>query len=313
MAAPDGSAVFSSRALPGGDGSGVQVLRVDPGTGAEEAVGRPLIGAAGLHAGGGGARRRTGRAGGSGREGRLHADRRLRHRNRCPAPRARLRGHAGARGVPPDRTLVFAARIYDDRYHVHGLDLAAAQQWPTFGPDKALEPEDMYGSVVQAALSPDGRQLATLYRDTVKPEHTGFVHLLSLESGLTVCIDLHEPFGSADPGREAIEWREDGTVAVGHRADDPGQSMTATFDPSSIWSGGPPAALPRRTLLPDPAPPALPDGVAATPGFRRFVAVANRQAVMPKSIGMTVPLMAAALSEHRKAMSAAGSSACIIR
>ena len=56
----------------------------------------------------------------------------------------------------------------------------------------------MYGSVVQAALSPDGqRQAATLYRDTVKPEHTGFVHLLALESGLTVCIDLHEPFGSA--------------------------------------------------------------------------------------------------------------------
>ena len=274
VAAPDGSAVFSSRALSAGDGSGVQVLRVDPGTGAEETVGQPLIGPAGLHVAavepGGG---RVVLAAPDEEAGStLIVD--FDTATGAPHLEPVFEGTLEPEAYSLDRSLVFAARIYDDRYHVHGLDLAAAKQWPTFGPDKALEPEDMYGSVVQAALSPDGRQLATLYRDTVKPEHTGFVHLLSLESGLTVCIDLHEPFGSADPGREAIEWRADGTVAVGHRADDPGQSMTATFDPSSIWSGDPQPHY-HADARPDPAPPALPDGVAETPGFRRFVAVAT--------------------------------------
>ena len=72
-----------------------------------------------------------------------------------------------------DRNLSSPPGSTRTRYHVHGLDLATAQQWPTLGPDKTVDPEDMYGTVVQAALSPDGKQLATLYRDTVKPEHTG--------------------------------------------------------------------------------------------------------------------------------------------
>ena len=173
-----------------------------------------------------------------------------------------------------DRNLLFAARIYEDHYHVHVLDLNAETQYPTLGPDKSKPPEDMYGSVVQAALSADGTQLATLYRDATTPDHTAFVHLLSLESGLTVCVDLHAPFGTEEPGTDAIVWQDDGTVAVGHRADDPSLSMTATFDPGAIW-GGPPQAHYHAEALPDPSPPGVPEGVAATPGFQRFIALVS--------------------------------------
>jgi hypothetical protein len=171
-----------------------------------------------------------------------------------------------------DRTQLFAARIYPDRYHVHVLDLATGEQQPTLGPDKE-EPEDMYGSVVQAVLSPDQSQLATLYRDTVSPDHTAFVHLLSLADGSTVCIDLHEPFGTGAPGTDAIEWRADGTVEVGHRAATPELSASATFTPADIWAG-PPQEHYHAEDRADPDPVAVPAGVTATPGFLRFVALA---------------------------------------
>jgi hypothetical protein len=156
---------------------------------------------------------------------------------------------------------------------VHVLELATGQQYPTIGPDKTREPEDMYGSIMQAALSPDRTQLATLYRDSVKPSHTAFVHLLNLDNGLTVCIDLHAPFGAGPVSADAIVWR-DGVIAVGHRDADPAQSMSATFDPKGIWlNGGEPHyhADARR----DPSPPVLPEGVADTRGFVRFVALAG--------------------------------------
>ena len=173
-----------------------------------------------------------------------------------------------------DRNLLFAARIYADRYHVHVLDLDAGTQYPTLGPDKTKPPEDMYGSVVQAALSADGRQLATLYRDDTSPDHTAFVHLLALESGSTVCVDLHAPFGTEEPGTDAIAWQDDGTVAVGHRADDPSLSMTATFDPAEIWNGVPQPHY-HADARPDRSPPGVPEGVAGTPGFQRFIALAG--------------------------------------
>jgi hypothetical protein len=108
----------------------------------------------------------------------------------------------------------------------------------------------------------------------VKPEHTAFVHLLSLENGTTVCIDLHAPFGSGAPGDEAIEWRDDGTVAVGHRDADPDRSTIATFDPAAIWSSDPQPHY-HADARPDRSPPAVPSGVADTPGFRRFIALAS--------------------------------------
>ena len=41
------------------------------------------------------------------------------------------------------------------------------------------------------------------------------------------------------PGTDALAWREDGTVAVGHREVASGRSVTATLDPAAIWAGPP--------------------------------------------------------------------------
>ncbi len=277
VAAPDGSAVFALQRLPESEGSAYEVVRIDPSTGAEEVVGQPLAGPAGLHVAAvepGGARVALAAPGtGTDRTSIIDFD----TETGQPVREPDFEGTVEPEAYSVDRSLLFAARIYDDRYHVHALVLADGEQWPTLGPDKTVDPEDMYGTVVQAALSPDGTELATLYRDAVKPEHTAFVHLLSLETGTTVCIDLHEPFGGPDPGRDAIEWRDDGTVAVGHRAEDPSRSTTATFDPSAIWSGEPQPHY-HADVQVDPEAPALPAGVADTPGFRRFVALASASA-----------------------------------
>ncbi len=270
VAAPDGSAVFASRPVPGEDG-GYEVLRIDPGTGAEEAVGH-VSGHAGLHVAA--VEPRGGlvalAAPGDTATTIVVFDPEQGAVRRTPT----FEGKVEPEAFSTDRSLLFAARIYEDRYHVHVLDLRAGTQYPTLGPDKTKPPEDMYGAVVQAALSADGSQLATLYRDDTSTDHTAFVHLLSLESGSTVCVDLHAPFGTDEPGTDAIAWQADGTVAVGHQADDPSLSMTATFDPDAIWNG-PPQPHYHAEALPDPSPPGVPDGVAATPGFQRFIALAG--------------------------------------
>lgn len=195
--------------------------------------------------------------------------------------------------------LVFAARVYGEgKYHVHVLNLTSGAQWPTVGPDKTSSPEDMYGHVVQAAVRPvdptlaptptnpegEPRQLATLYRDTIKPGHTGFVHLLWLDGGTTICIDLHEPFGTGPAGSDAIGW-VDGEIVVTHTDAATGAVTLATFDPDSdIWAddGG---ATPEHFHA-DPRPatpteiaaatlPTVPPAVANTPTFRRFIALAR--------------------------------------
>ena len=268
VAAPDGSAVFTTRPSPGSSAVH-EVVRIDPETGAEETVGR-VRGNADLHVAavepGGGRVALAGYGGDSTTildfdPGKGAASRTL-----------KFEGQVEPEAFSSDRNLLFAARIYEDHYHVHVLDLNRGTQYPTLGPDKTQPPEDMYGSVVQAVLSSDGTQLATLYRDDTSPDHTAFVHLLSLASGSTVCIDLHAPFGADVLGTDALAWQDDGTVAVGHRADDPSLSMTATFDPGAIWSG-PPQQHYHAEALPDSSPPAVPEGVATTPGFQRFIAV----------------------------------------
>jgi len=184
-------------------------------------------------------------------------------------------GELDPEALSPDAPWVFAARIYDGgKYHVHYLDLSSGEQWPTAGPWKsAKEPEDMYGNVVQAALSPDGRQLATLYRDPVKPGHTAFVHLLDLGAGWTICIDLHEPFGMDQPGVDAVAWR-DGVVAIGHTNPFDGAGTIATFDPQALLAGNPEEHF-HADARPSTVQPQVPAVIADTPGFLRFVATNN--------------------------------------
>jgi hypothetical protein len=281
VAAPDGSAAFNLRPHT----SGSEVTRVDLRTGAEEPVGtlpdgpvdRTVKGSTGLRVvavepGGGEVVLAAGDGASTVVLGFDPAGGTVRYRRS-------FEGRLEPEALSVDRQRLFAARYYGDRvngfrYHVHVLELADGVQYPTVGRDKTAPPEDMYGSVVQAALSPDGTQLATLYEDLGSTDHTAFVHLLDLEAGQTVCIDLHAPFGAGAPGSEAIEWRDDGTVEVGYRATKAERSVSATFDPEAIWSGEIQQHY-HADARPDPAPPTLPDGVAATPGFRRFIATVD--------------------------------------
>jgi PQQ-like domain len=286
VAAPDGSAIFAVRTVADPGGDGFEVVRVDPETGSTVSVGRHVPGPAGIHVAAvapGGGRIALVAPGRAGDDSTLVLD-------FDPATggvrwKQTFEGTVEPEAFSLDGSLVFAARIYDDRYHVHVLEPATGEQWPTAGRDKAKPPEDMYGTVIQAALSPDGRQLATLYRDPTSADHTAFVHLLALDSGLTECIDLYAPFGTSSPGTDAIAWQPDGTVAVGHVAGlVPGArtlvgspaigSVTAVFDPATIWRSDPQPHY-HADAHPDPTPPRIPDGLAATPGFRRFVALAG--------------------------------------
>jgi hypothetical protein len=274
VAAPDGSAVYA--AAPTAQAGVFEVTGVDVETGAQEPVGT-VDGPAGLHVAAvaprGGVIALAGAEGDATRIVEFHPGKGKGDGKGTVGRSRTFEGTLEPEAFSIDRNLLFAARIYGDRYHVHVLQLATGEQWPTVGPDKIAAPEDMYGEVVEAALSPDGRQLATLYRDHVSPDHAAFVHLLHLDGGLTVCIDLHPPFGTGEPGDESIIWRDDGRVAVGHTSVDPDSSAIAIFDPDSIWSSEVQEHY-HADQFPDVAPPAVPYGVADTPGFQRFVAVA---------------------------------------
>ena len=182
----------------------------------------------------------------------------------------RFEGTVDPEAFALDRTRLFAARIYGDYYNVHVLDLASGEQYPTLGPDKSKPPENMYGTVVQAALSPDRSQLATLYRDATKPGRTAFVHLLFLESGATFCIDLHAPFATGGRDADAIEWR-DGMIVVGHRRPN-AEATAATIDPQAVLDSPPQQHYPTEAYG-DSTAPGVPSGVGQTPGFERFVAL----------------------------------------
>lgn len=272
VAAPDGSAIFAVQPAEAGAVPGQELVAVDPRTGStrrvvERVPDRPGTRVAAVEPGG----ERVVLTVPGDDDSTLVTT--LDPTNRSDAAEQVFEGTVEPEAFSLDRRLLFAARVYPDRYHVHVLVLDDGTQYPTTGPDKSLPPEDMYGDVVQAVLNPDGTQLATLYRDDRSPDHTAFVHLLSLERGQTVCIDLHAPFGTGVAGSDAIEWRADGTVAVGHTPPDPADARTASFDPAAIWAGEPQPHY-HADAVADPAAPALPVGLASVPGFRRFVGLA---------------------------------------
>jgi len=271
VAAPDGSAVYATE-NQGDDVVVTQFWRIDPRTGAKTDVGRWVVpGGHPVEAFAvepGGARVALAS---------FNGDRTLilpfDPAEGGPTAKPSFEGHLEPEAFSIDRQRVFAARSYGDHYRVTTLDLATAEQWPTGSYDKTAPPEDMYGNVVQAVLTPDRTRLATLYRDPQSSEHPAFVHLLDLQSGITVCVDLMAPFGTGGPATDALRMNADGTITVGHR--DPGASngVSALIDPNAIFTSAP---LPHyhAEAQPDTDPPSVPDGVADTPGFVRFVALA---------------------------------------
>lgn len=267
VAAPDGSAVFALGPVSGA--AAREVLRIDPTSGAPAKVGvivaPPQTRISAVEPGGGRIVLVTA-------EGTSTVVRTFdTTRGIVEATRA-FDGTLDPEAFSTDRNRLFAARLYRDYYNVHVLDLATGEQYPTSGPDKTKPPEDMYGTVVQAALSKDGTKLATLYRDATKPGRTAFVHLLFLDSGATFCIDLHAPFATAGPGTDTIAWR-DGLIVVGHRPPTGADPIAATIDPQAVLAAPPQQHYPADARV-DPSAPSVPPGVAETPGFERFVAIA---------------------------------------
>lgn len=270
VAAPDGSAVFALQNTRNAEGSGVELVQIDPRNGSESSVGAFAAPSgtrvAAVAPGGGRIALVTENVGTTTV---IDFDVSL---GRVRTTRT-FEGVIDPEAFSLDGTRIFAARSYGDYYNVQVLDLTTGAQHPTLGPDKSKPPENMYGSVVQAALSDDGSQLATLYRDSTKPGRTAFVHLLFLESGATFCIDLHDPFGTGGAGADAIEWR-DGLIVVGHRSSGGVDSTTATIDPAAVLASPPQEHYPAETSV-DASAPSVPVGIASAPGFERFIALAR--------------------------------------
>lgn len=268
VASPDGAAVFGLRQRSDGVD---ELVRVDPRTGARTAVGS-LAHEDSLHVAAvdpDGRRIALAAKGDGDRTVVIAFDPTLGH----TTGRQSFDGVIEPEAFWQDDDRLFAARSFGTSYRVISLDLTTGRQDPTIGPDKTPTAEDMYGSVVQAALSPDRTQLATLYRDSTSTDHTAFVHLISFTAATTVCIDLHAPFGTdATPGADVISWSGRDTLAVAHGPTTTARTVVAGFSADAVRND---ASQPHHhaDLRPDLAPPRLPAGIAATPGFRRFIAV----------------------------------------
>lgn len=114
-----------------------------------------------------------------------------------------------------------------DRYRVRHLSVATGELTPLYTRDKLPVPagaeEEMRGEGRVGVPSPDRKVLYTLYTHQPGHQHTrdllaarpnshvhAFVHTLHLEQGWAYCVDLPEPFGSADAGAYAYTLSGDG-------------------------------------------------------------------------------------------------------
>ncbi len=111
-----------------------------------------------------------------------------------------------------------------DHYRVMGITLSDGKRFEVTTPDKNPVDEDMRGTGRQQLLSPDGTQLYTLYvrqyhahdrddggaRDHDLPPEAAFVHVLNLEVGWAICLDLPAGFGLGPPGSTSLVLGADG-------------------------------------------------------------------------------------------------------
>ncbi len=111
-----------------------------------------------------------------------------------------------------------------ERYRVAGIELASGERFEVLGPDKNPLDEDMRGTGRQQLWSPDGTQLYTLYvrqyhvhdrnddeaHDGQLPPEAAFVHVLDLEAGWAICLDLPAGFGLGPPGSTSLVLGADG-------------------------------------------------------------------------------------------------------
>jgi hypothetical protein len=121
-------------------------------------------------------------------------------------------------------------------YEVRRYDLERGRLDPQPIVDPEEESEEMYGSPMTRATSPDGRWAYTLYDGAEHP----FVHALDTERGEAVCIDL-DP-GAVPPRRlprMSLDPSPDGSTLT---VTDPKEGPVAIVDTKSFDASEPPAA-----------------------------------------------------------------------
>ncbi len=99
------------------------------------------------------------------------------------------RGALEPEALSPSGDVIFLLDHRSTYYRVRTLDVVSGVLSDTFGRDKSPA-EDMNGTAVHAAPSPDGHALSTLYRVAGEPAHEPFVHVLNLVGGWSYCADL---------------------------------------------------------------------------------------------------------------------------
>jgi hypothetical protein len=101
-----------------------------------------------------------------------------------------LAGDFSFDAISPDGRTMYLIEYADRRdptqYHVRSYDLERGVLSPQPIVDPSESAEEMYGSPVSRAMSPDGRWAYTLYDGNEHP----FIHALDTERGEAVCIDL---------------------------------------------------------------------------------------------------------------------------
>jgi dipeptidyl aminopeptidase/acylaminoacyl peptidase len=116
--------------------------------------------------------------------------------------------------LSPDGSTIFLLDHRNTYYRVRTLDVASGNLSDTFGRDKSPA-EDMNGTAVHAALSPDGHILSTLYRVPGEPAGEPFVHILNLAGGWSYCADLpqatYTTIASSPDGRTVYVGASDGS------------------------------------------------------------------------------------------------------
>jgi hypothetical protein len=153
-----------------------------------------------------------------------------------------LRGDFSFDAISPDGQTIYLIEYLDPRdptqYEVRSYDVERGRLDPEPIVDPNEESEEMYGSPMTRATSPDGRWAYTLYDGAEHP----FIHALDTERGEAVCIDL-------DPGsvssrklfRMTLDPSPDGSALT---VTDPKEGPVAIVDTKSFDVTQPAAAAP---------------------------------------------------------------------
>jgi hypothetical protein len=156
--------------------------------------------------------------------------------------RITLDGDFSFDAISPDGGTMYLIQYLSRRdptqYEVRSYDLQRSRLDPQPIVDPNEEGDEMYGSPMTRATSPDGRWAYTLYQGA----HHPFIHALDTERGEAVCIDLDS--GAVPPprlSRMTLDPSPDGSALT---VSDPKEGPVAIVDTKSFEVSEPAAVTP---------------------------------------------------------------------